>query len=38
MIARWTGTIPAGRVSNHVAHWDMLPTLTQLAGDAVDHA
>jgi arylsulfatase A len=33
MIARWTGTIPAGRVSDHVwAHWDMLPTLTQLAG------
>ena len=23
MIARWTGTIPAGRVSNHVwAHWE----------------
>jgi len=33
MIARWTGTIPAGRVSDHVwAHWDMLPTLTDLAG------
>jgi arylsulfatase A len=33
MIARWTGTIPAGRVSDHVwAHWDMLPTLTQIAG------
>jgi arylsulfatase A-like enzyme len=32
-IARWTGTIPAGRVSNHVwAHWDMLPTLADLAG------
>ena len=30
MIARWTGTIPAGRVSDHVwAHWDMLPTLTE---------
>ena len=39
MIARWTGTIPAGRVSDHVwAHWDMLPTLTQLAGVAVRHA
>jgi arylsulfatase A-like enzyme len=33
MIARWTGTIPAGRVSNHVwAHWDMLPTLVDVAG------
>src|SRR5688572_15891047 len=27
MIARWTGMVPAGRVSDHVwAHWDMLPT------------
>ena len=33
MIARWIGTIPAGRVSYHEwAHWDMLPTLTELAG------
>lgn len=33
MIARWSGTIPAGRVSNHVwAHWDMFPTLADLAG------
>ena len=33
MIARWTGTIPAGRVSNHVwAHWDVLPTLAEIAG------
>jgi arylsulfatase A-like enzyme len=33
MIARWTGTIPAGRVSDHPwAHWDMLPTLTELGG------
>jgi arylsulfatase A-like enzyme len=33
MIARWTGTIPAGRVSQHVwAHWDMLPTLAEIAG------
>lgn len=33
MIARWTGTIPAGRVSDHVwSHWDMLPTLADLAG------
>ncbi len=36
MIARWTGTIPAGRVSDHVwAHWDMLPTLADLAGSTV---
>jgi arylsulfatase A len=33
MIARWTGTIPAGRVSDHPwAHWDILPTLAELAG------
>jgi arylsulfatase A-like enzyme len=33
MIARWPGTVPAGRVSDHVwAHWDMLPTLAELAG------
>ena len=33
MIARWPGTIPAGRVSDHPwAHWDMLPTLAELAG------
>ena len=33
MIARWRGTIPAGRVSDHAwAHWDMLPTLAELAG------
>jgi arylsulfatase A-like enzyme len=33
MIAWWTGTIPAGRVSDHVwAHWDVLPTLAELAG------
>ena len=33
MIARWTGTIPSGRVSDHPwAHWDMLPTLTDIAG------
>jgi arylsulfatase A len=36
MIARWTGTVPAGRVSHHVwAHWDMLPTLAELAGARV---
>jgi arylsulfatase A-like enzyme len=33
MIASWVGTIPAGRVSSHRwAHWDMLPTLADLAG------
>lgn len=33
MIARWTGTLPAGRVSDHPwAHWDILPTLAELAG------
>jgi len=33
MIASWVGTIPAGRVSYHEwAHWDMLPTLAELAG------
>jgi hypothetical protein len=33
MIARWTGTIPAGRVTDHVwAHWDVLPTLADVAG------
>ena len=33
MIARWIGTIPAGRVSDHpAAHWDLFPTLTDLAG------
>jgi arylsulfatase A len=32
MIARWTGTVPAGRVSDHVwAHWDLFPTLAELA-------
>ena len=32
MIARWPGTIPAGRVSRHVwAHWDLFPTLAELA-------
>jgi arylsulfatase A-like enzyme len=32
MIARWPGTIPAGRASSHVwAHWDLFPTLAELA-------
>jgi len=34
-IARWPGRIPAGSVSDHVsAFWDVLPTLTALAGAA----
>ena len=33
MIARWTGTIPAGGTSDHAAaHWDLFPTLAELAG------
>jgi len=33
MIARWTGTIPAGRVSAHPwSLWDLFPTLAELAG------
>lgn len=33
MIARWAGTIPAARVSDQVmAHWDVFPTLAELAG------
>jgi arylsulfatase A len=33
MIARWVGTVPSGRVSYHAwAHWDMLPTLAEVAG------
>jgi arylsulfatase A len=36
MIAWWPGTVPAGRVSDHVwAHWDVLPTLGELAGAQV---
>src|SRR5918994_240035 len=36
MIASWPGTIPAGRVSNHPwAHWDVLPTLGDIAGATV---
>jgi|SRR5215471_10841416 len=32
-IASWPGTIPSGRVSNHAwAHWDMFPTLAEIAG------
>ena len=33
MIARWPGTIPAGKVSDHPwAHWDIFPTLAEIAG------
>src|SRR5258705_1362713 len=33
MIASWPGTIPKGRVSTHPwAHWDMFPTLAEVAG------
>ena len=36
MIASWPGTIPAGRVSDHPwAHWDMFPTLGEIAGARV---
>ena len=36
MIARWPGTIPAARTSAHVfAHWDLFPTLAELAGSRV---
>jgi len=35
-IARWVGTIPAGRVSDHPwAHWDVLPTFADIAGAKV---
>jgi arylsulfatase A len=36
LIAHWPGTIPRGRVSAHVwAHWDMFPTIADLAGARV---
>ena len=36
LIASWPGTIPEGRVSAHPwAHWDMLPTLAELASAKV---
>jgi len=36
MIARWVGAFPSGRVSNHPwAHWDMLPTIAEIAGARV---
>ncbi len=32
MVARWPGRIPAGTITDHVsAHWDLLPTLCELA-------
>ncbi len=34
-VARWTDTIAAGQISNHIsAFWDILPTFTQLAAIA----
>jgi arylsulfatase A len=39
LLMRWSGTIPAGRVSDSVwAHWDMLPTLASLVGAAAPPA
>jgi len=36
MIARWPGTVPAGRTSDHAwAHWDFFPTAAELAGAKV---
>ncbi len=36
MIARWTGTIPAGTRSDHLsAFWDMVPTACELTGQTV---
>ena len=33
MIARWTGTVSAGKVNDRpAAHWDWLPTLAEVAG------
>jgi arylsulfatase A len=36
MIARWTGSVPAGRTSSFVAaHWDLFPTFAEVAGAKV---
>jgi arylsulfatase A len=36
MIARWKGTVPAGRISADVwAHWDVFPTVAEVAGAKV---
>ncbi len=36
MIARWPGTIEAGSESKHLsAHWDVLPTMAEVAGAKV---
>ena len=36
LVASWPGTIPAGRVSDHPwAHWDLFPTLAEIAGARV---
>ena len=37
MLARWPGKIKAGGASNHAsAHWDILPTVCELAGVKVE--
>jgi arylsulfatase len=41
LVARWSGRIPQGRVTEHLAaFWDMLPTLCEIAGaetpDSID--
>jgi arylsulfatase A-like enzyme len=39
MIARWPGVVEAGSVSDHIsAHWDVLPTLAELAGESAPAA
>ena len=39
MIAQWPGTIPEGHVSDHAwAHWDILPTLADVAGAPIPPA
>ena len=39
MIASWPGTIEHGRVTDHIsAFWDVLPTLSDLAGFGVDRS
>lgn len=36
MIARWTGTIAPGSISDHIgAFWDILPTVCELAGTTI---
>ena len=36
LIARWPNKIPPGTISNHLsAHWDVLPTVCELAGATI---